>query len=440
MPKYLELRRQTWFVSVEVPPSLRPVLGRRLKKTTGTRDLQLAEARKWAIVAELKGQIARVKSGATTLTDEALQFRKEFLAAKTEDDREGVLWAIDDRASQLRGDPLSEQTDFRGRYQYDPAREKAAGQFYGMATASLTPLKTHMEAWIAESHVQARTAADHRRAIGRLQGWGIETIEAVDRKKAGEYVTYLLNHRAPGWSGDRKTITKYLSSLSSYWRWLIQKGHANENPWINQAPPKAKAHLKGQDEQERPFTDDEVKTLLEGPADGLLSDLMRIGALSGMRIDEICDLRVKDCANGALRVTKAKSPAGVRSVPIHLALTEIIKARCEGKEPDDYLIHEMPDVPEGVARERSMPASKRFTRYRKRVGVDEVIPGKRRSLVNFHSFRRWFITKAERAGQDPHIIEAVVGHKRPGMTLGRYSGGPSFHEQMRACVEAVKLP
>jgi len=440
LPKYLERRRQTWFVSVEVPPSLRPILGKRLKKTTGTRDLQLAEARKWAIVAELKAQIARAKSGTATLTDEALQFRKEFLAAKTEDDREGVLWAIDARASELRGDPLSEQPDFRGRYQYDPAREKVAGQFYGMATASLTPLKAHMEAWIAESHVQARTAADHRRAIGRLQGWGIETIEAVDRKKAGEYVTYLLNHRAPGWSGDRKTITKYLSSLSSYWRWLIQKGHVNENPWLNQAPPKAKVHLKGQDYQERAFTDDEVSTLLNGPADGVLSDLMRIAALSGMRIEEICGLRVKDCVNDALRVTKAKSLAGIRSVPIHSGLTTIIAARCEGKGQDDYLFHELPDVPDGAARERSMPPSKRFTRYRQRLGVDEVLEGKRRSLVNFHSFRRWFITKAERAGQQPHIIEAVVGHKRPGMTLGRYSGGPSLHEQMKACVEAVKLP
>lgn len=54
-----------------------------------------------------------------------------------------------------------------------------------------------------------------------------------------------------------------------------------------------------------------------------------------------------------------------------------------------------------------------------------MIEGKRRSLVNFHSLRRWFITKAEQAGQPESIIAAVVGHKRQGMTLGGYSGGPS---------------
>jgi hypothetical protein len=33
----------------------------------------------------------------------------------------------------------------------------------------------------------------------------------------------------------------------------------------------------------------------------------------------------------------------------------------------------------------------------------------------------------------------VVRHKRTGMTLGRYSGGPLL-EQARRCVEAVRLP
>ena len=53
--------------------------------------------------------------------------------------------------------------------------------------------------------------------------------------------------------------------------------------------------------------------------------------------------------------------------------------------------------------------------------------------------RRWFITEAERADQPESIIAAVVGHKRHGMTLGRYSAGPLL-EQARRCVEAVKLP
>ena len=58
--------------------------------------------------------------------------------------------------------------------------------------------------------------------------------------------------------------------------------------------------------------------------------------------------------------------------------------------------------------------------------------------VDFHSWRRTFITKAEQAANQPHLIEALVGHKRAGMTLGLYSGGPLI-EQLRTVVESVKL-
>lgn len=87
-----------------------------------------------------------------------------------------------------------------------------------------------------------------------------------------------------------------------------------------------------------------------------------------------------------------------------------------------------------------MPLSKQFTRYRRLLGVDDRAPGQRRSLVNFHSFRRWFVTAAERAHQPPHIFQAVIGHSRAGLALNVYSDGPSVEDQLRACVEAVKLP
>jgi integrase len=86
-----------------------------------------------------------------------------------------------------------------------------------------------------------------------------------------------------------------------------------------------------------------------------------------------------------------------------------------------------------------MPLSKRFNRYRKDLGVHKQDEGKRQSRVDFHSFRRWFITMAEQADIPPHIIESVVGHKRQGMTLGSCSGGAAI-KQMKKCVEAVRLP
>ena len=89
--------------------------------------------------------------------------------------------------------------------------------------------------------------------------------------------------------------------------------------------------------------------------------------------------------------------------------------------------------------ERSQKVVKAFTAYRRKMEVDDVPEGARQSRVDFHSFRRFFITKAEQAEKLPHFIEAVVGHKRLGMSLGGYSGGP-LRAQFRAVVESVNLP
>lgn len=91
--------------------------------------------------------------------------------------------------------------------------------------------------------------------------------------------------------------------------------------------------------------------------------------------------------------------------------------------------------------ERSPAASKRFNRYRETVGVHEKDVTARRSRVNFHSFRRWFVTEALRAGQPERIVKQVVGHKLPkhDVTVGVYFGGDTL-AALRACVEAVRLP
>jgi integrase len=162
---------------------------------------------------------------------------------------------------------------------------------------------------------------------------------------------------------------------------------------------------------------------------------MVVAALTGARIDAICSLRVRDCSNGTFHFKRQKREPRGRNVPIHTKLKAIVKQRTSSKKPDDFIFHELPEATE--TRPRSASASQAFTRYRRKVGVGAGVGDA--TDVDFHSFRRWYTTKAEQAGQSPWIIDYVTGHKRPGETLGRYSQGPST-AQMKACVEAVKLP
>jgi integrase len=79
------------------------------------------------------------------------------------------------------------------------------------------------------------------------------------------------------------------------------------------------------------------------------------------------------------------------------------------------------------------------TAGRRSLGVADMADGKRRSLVNFHSWRRWFISKMERSAVNGDLIAAIVGHKRSGLTLGRYSAGPEM-EAAKVAIAKVLLP
>ena len=110
--------------------------------------------------------------------------------------------------------------------------------------------------------------------------------------------------------------------------------------------------------------------------------------------------------------------------------------RCKDKAATGYLFEKAGPHKEG--RKRFMAASKRFGHYRKRKGVEvnEMANGKRRSLINFHSFRRWFTIVAARADQPVRIVHQVLGHKAQLIAMGVYFGG-DLPERLQEGVAAV---
>jgi integrase len=339
-------------------------------------------------------------------------------------------WAIDEQADDIAGSLGPEAaTAFREAVDGD------------VVPATVTPIAPLIEKWLSEEDVEIRTKVAHRFAMRKLLAWvrveGLpETVEAIDRKVAGRYVTHL---RSLGLS--RKTSAKRIWSTKSFWAFLIRKEIAGSaNPWKDTGITKAGRSDRDR-KPERAFTPAEVHALLDGPAEPELHDLMVMALYSGARLEELCLLRVKDIdvTDMTARVTAdPKSAASRRVVPIHPNAWAIVKRRMEGKKPSGFLLHELGGEPK-PGKSRSATTSKAFTIYRATCGVTDKAEGQRRDLVNFHSFRRTFVTLCEQAGQPESIIRAVVGHKRPGITLGTYSSGPSL-AQRRECVESVELP
>lgn len=441
--RWLEKRRQGWFVVVYVPPRLQGTLGKKLRRSLKTRDLRVAQVRRHQVIGEFKAAIAKAeRPGVAPLREEAFAWRAEMERANR---GEQVNTLGDPDAPEAQEGLLSSLIVDRADAIAAEHGEAVAGAFARIAHGKETPLLHHLADWLHEGGEQGpyqpRTKRQLERDIRELEGWltGVKlapVVEAIDRRVAARFVTEHLSRSGR----ERKTVQRIVSACRSYWTWLGRKGIADDdrNPWNRQAPPKVRngGHAG---ELERPFTDAEVVALLNGPAGPELADLMRVAALTGMRIDEPYRLTVLDCGGGVFNVRRAKTNSGVRRVPIHPDLAPIVARRIAGKKPSAFLFHEAGPLRAG--RERSMPVSKRFGHYRQRdgVNVDERAEGKRRSLVNFHSFRRWFITTALRNGQPEHVVQQVVGQKLQGVTLGVYFGGDT-PERLRECVEAVRLP
>lgn len=461
-PTYLEkMNNGGWRVTVPVPRELVKIVGKtRLKRSLDTHSQAEAERRKHAVVAEFLAMIEAARQGrlpkatvtgisaSSEMTDKELTSLALDLRSNLQTQDEGTPTfelekeGIYQVAERIRGQEVAtdEETDSPI---FDPEREQKAGRFLRVALGKETPIREPLGLFHDQAKWSPRTKADSARAVDLLERWCEYNrvpfvVEAITRKRAGLFIGNLASSEERPLTN--RTINKYLSCLSQFWLWLEKRGYIelDSSPWSRQSLPKIQPN---EDERRRPYTDDEIVKLLSGkPRQSYLKDLMLIGALTGARIDAIVSLKRKDVTDdGCIRFKPQKKERSSRLVPIHSALKSTMERLVEGKQPEDDLFPECPPVAADTVQERSMPAVKAFTYYRRKLGISELAESTGQDRVNFHSFRRWFITKALQAGQPELVVQIVVGHKPQSVAASVYLGGLTM-EQMKECVEAVKLP
>lgn len=447
--RHLEWHGNRIRVVVRVPPALINKIGvTKLRERLATRDPLEAEREKVDVVRRLKATLRGEKMAVvqSPLTEEALRWREAARQAAMGQGGSGpteVQIALNDR------------TDLVER-QHGPDMAQAFGS---IALGLATPLTPLLDRWFAERPFSVGYREDIRRAVARLEQWCGETatrpvVEAIHTADAGRFI----HDRYIAPKVDVTTANKDISCLHSYWNWMGKRHGIKENPWSEQRlQVRKKREAEESSDDKRPFTDDEVRTLLDGIRLRREWEFSLFSALSGLRVHEVAGLRVKHCSDGRIAVTKSKTPSGVRTIPAHPLLTTLIERRSAGKCPDDFLFEDLPEQRPNSKRDRSAPVSQAFTRERRRLGVEEKANDEQRqSNIDFHSWRRWFIRRAVAGlekggvGYTPWTIASVVGHKVEdgtiegvalplGMTMGVYAGAPSW-EAMTACVEAVTLP
>ncbi|MCS3739330.1 tyrosine-type recombinase/integrase [Rhizobium sp. BK661] len=436
--RHIRLKGKTYQFKIGIPAECRAYFKgqQNYVESTGTGDL--VTARKWRDrrERELQDLFADIRSGRVVSDDQAKWAmagqvaREAFRDSEDEDERFLIVTNAKDQSEDLERKP----------------KLQAA---FDNAWLGREDVDTQLETWLGQINLAPKSVMDYRGIINRLAAWCKAkqfVASDIDRKRAGQYVEgELLNPDRM----TRVTAKKHLGAIVGYWDHLSRRGHlskASVNPWLNQIiPERGKRGVV--EETERAFEDVELAKVLylDTPVkrggkpmwEDELKELALISTLSGMRISEITDLTVGACQGGKFDLRKAKTKAGIRVFPIHSALADLIAKRCKDRDDKDLLFKEFDELPNAPD-----TLSKAFTRRRVALGVNEKREGKRRSLVNFHSFRRTFATKARHAGIPLGTIEDVVGHdtgEKKTVLRESYAKDSSWQQKVD-CVEAVKLP
>jgi len=391
----LMLKHQTWWFRYDIPEKVRPFFdgSRVYMESLGTGDIKVTRDRRDLLELEIKKRIQEARSGealppATLTALERGRLLREAAAIADTSSDEGY-----DSERDILIDYASEISE--------AIKSEEERQAFDAGWAGKEAVGTFVEEWLESLKAGSagfadKTVNEKRGLLRQFTEWTTlnkHMLPDISRKVAGGYVAKRIEGR------HKATAKKHLTALIGYWDYLLRRGkiagnRKTDNPWREQLEPsRRKQGIKEEMMEERPYTDEELLPLLfkEGKRkhDEQLRELSLISFLSGMRLAEITSLTVDCCRDEKIDLSKSKTAAGVRTFPIHSQLKVLFERRMKDKQIGDLIFHEFARMPNAAD-----TMGKAFANRRKDLKIDEKVGSRRRSLVNFHSFRKTFVTKA----------------------------------------------
>ncbi len=304
--------------------------------------------------------------------------------------------------------------------------ETRAEKFAGLAKGILVPTTEHLEEWLSGVADTAKTMDEKRAAIRRFSN-EFPTLNDVTRKGAQRWINKLSQKDglAP------PTVRKMLSGVRGYWKYMkaIEAVPDDSFPFDHLEIPKRneKAVIDG---ERHPFESREVVAFLkaaESRGDRQLADVITLAMWTGCRIEELCSLPVERAKDGVIEIKDAKTRSGWRRIPVHSKLRPDLDRMAE-ESHDGYVMN---GLTANKYDDRSGAVGKRFGRLKKKMGHG--------SQQTFHSIRGTVSTLLENAGIPENVSADIMGHKKPTMTYGLYSGGSTV-SVMRDAIEQIDYP
>ena len=414
-PSHLVKRYNTYFAVLYVPKEIQYIIGKaKFSKSTGTDNKRLAETIAQVYVMGWKAEIESARSKSD---DPLIQSAKDIRKLLKSSPSHLVQDAIDEEIAKLN---LAK-------------KEIHAEVFEQIATGKNQYLEDVLKNW--KKHEEERGLSqkniDQMFSDIEIMTTQFPTAPLITAKS----VDLWIRHIAKKGKLSASSVTRIIGSSKNFFKYLqfIKEIPQTEpNPFVVPVEfkisnkPNSKSVNKTQ--SWLPFSPKEIVSLYKIALDEnqKLADLILIAMHTGARIEEICSLLCKDVdlKEESITIVDAKTEAGERTIPIHPYIKDRIEKLIEDST-DDYLLSGLTKNKYG---DRANALGQRFGRLKTKQKFS--------TRYVFHSIRKTFTTMLENAGVGENLAADIVGHEKPRITYGLYSGGASL-EVMREAIKKI---
>jgi len=412
---YLVKRYNTYFAVLYVPKDVQYILGKaKFSKSTGTDNRKLAVT---IAQVHVMGWKAEIEAARSKSDDPIIQSAKEIRQLLKSSPTHLIQDAIDEEMAKL----------------HEAKKDIHAQVFEQIAKGKNKYLEDIAKDWKKyemKRGLKQKTIDQMYSDVSLLTGQ-FATAPLITTQSADLWI----RHIAKKGNLTASSVTRIVGSCKNFFKYLQfvkEIPSTDPNPFLIPTEYKisSKPNSKSLNKVQSwlPFSPQEIVELYK---DALtkhqpLADLILIAMHTGARIEEICSLLCKDVdiKNESITIVDAKTEAGERTIPIHPFIMNRIE-ELQDSATDDYLLSGLSRNKYG---DRSNAIGKRFGRLKSEHDYSE--------RYVFHSIRKTFTTMLENAGVGENLAADIVGHEKPRITYGLYSGGASL-EVMREAINKI---